>query len=136
MKHIYFVAIASLTMLVSACQYVTYTPRAKAQKRREKPSIFICESIVDFRLEQGRWPVSKEDLITKGKKYYDAFNGFRYTFTHFKIKDSNTMTFYFDHHIADNAIAEQTNVVDLNGFRGRVRFYKVKDRYIYKIKMN
>src|SRR5688500_13330617 len=101
MKHIYFVAIALLTMQVSACNYFTYTPRHRNQKRPEKPSIFIYEKSVEFRLEQGRWPATKEDMITKGKKYYDVFKGFRYNYTNFKIKDSNTMTFYFSEHIAD-----------------------------------
>jgi hypothetical protein len=136
MKLLYFVAIVTLAMQVSACQYFTYTPRHRSQKQREKPSIFICERIVDFRREEGRWPASKEELMAKGKKYYDAFKGFRYYYTQFKTKDSNTMVFYFGEHMADEAWAAQTNKTDLNAYRGKVRFFKVKDKFAYKIKMD
>lgn len=136
MKHIYLVAIALLTMQVSACNYFTYTPRHRNQKRPEKPSIFIYEKIVEFRLEQGRWPATKEDMITKGKKYYDVFKGFKYNHTKFKTKDSNSMTFYFSEHIADEANYAQTGLTDLNAFRGTVRFFKVKDKYGWKVKMH
>lgn len=136
MKHIYFVSIFSLSLLVSACNYFTYTPRHRNQKRPEKPSIFIYEKIVEFRLEQGRWPSTKEDMITKGQKYYDVFKGFKYNHTRFKIKDSSTMTFYFSEHIADEANFAQTQLTELNAFRGRVRFFKVKDKYAWKVKMN
>jgi hypothetical protein len=136
MKHLYVVAILSLFLLVSACNYITYTPRNKNQVRREKPSLLIYERIVDFRLDQGRWPATKEDLITKGKKYYEAFDGFKYNYTHFKIKDSNTMTFYFSDHVADRANYDQTQLIDVNAYGGQVRFFKVKDKYAWKIKMN
>ncbi|MBO9201769.1 MULTISPECIES: hypothetical protein [Niastella] len=135
MKQIYLVALASLTMLAS-CDYFMYTPRFKSQKRREQPSIFICERIVDFRLEEGRWPNSKEEMMAKGKKYQDVFNGFKYTWTDFKIKDSNTMTFYFEDHITDNTSYEETGKSELNTYGGRVIFYKVKDKFAYTIKMH
>jgi hypothetical protein len=134
MKHIYFVAIISLSLLVSACNYFTYTPRHRNQKRAEKPSIFIYEKIVEFRQEQGRWPSTKEDMITKGQKYYDVFKGFKYNHTHFKIKDSGTMIFYFSEHMADQANYTQTQLTDLNSFRGSVRFFKVKDKMLGKSK--
>ena len=65
MKKCYLTALVMLTLLVSACQYTTFTPRNKAQKRREKPSIFVCEKIVEFRLEQGRWPQNRDDMTSK-----------------------------------------------------------------------
>jgi hypothetical protein len=135
MKLIYPVAIVSL-FLVSACNYVTYTPRAKSQKRHEKPSIFICERIVEFRQSQGRWPVSREDFITKGQQYYDVLKGFKYTYFDFHIKDSNTLTAHFYGHVQDIANAEQTQKTDLGDYSGKIRFFKVKDKFAYKIKMN
>ncbi|MFL5746568.1 MAG: hypothetical protein ACJ751_17965 [Niastella sp.] len=134
MKHLYLVALASVTMLVS-CDYFIYTHKNRSQKRREKPSIFICEQIIDFRVEEGRWPYSKEDLIHKGKKYYDAFKDFKYTWTDFKIKDSNNMTFYFEDHIADETTYQLTDRSELNAYGGRIRFFRVKDKFAYKIKM-
>lgn len=136
MKQIYFCTFTMLILLVSACQYITYTPRHRNQVRPQKPSIFIYEKIVEFRQEQGRWPVSKEDMITKGQKYYDVFRGFKYNHTRFKAKDSNTMTFYFSEHIIDEANYAQTGLIDLNAFRGKVRFFKVKDKYAWKVKMH
>jgi hypothetical protein len=135
MKCMRFIATGLLIFFISSCNYVTYTPRSKSNIRREKPSIFLCERIVDFRVEQGYWPVSKEDFITKGKKYYDAFQGFRYNYTHFKIIDSNTMRFYFTDHIADLENHNQTQKTDLNKYGGYVKFFKVNDKFAYKIKM-
>lgn len=135
MKHFYLVAFASLMMLVSSCDHFTYTPKNRAQKRRAKPSIFICESIVDFRMAEGRWPYSKEDLISKGKKYKDAFADFKYSYTGFNIKDSNSMTFYFEDHVADATTYQLTGKSELNAYGGRVRFFKVKDKFAYTIKM-
>jgi hypothetical protein len=135
MKHLYFAAITSL-LLLSACKYVTYTPRAKSQKRREKPSIFICERIVEFRQKEGRWPYSRADFISKGQQYYDVLKGFKYNAFDFSIKDSNTMTAYFSDHIQDQANYELTRKVDLGDYGGRIRFFRVKDKFVYKIKMN
>jgi hypothetical protein len=113
-----------------------YTPRHKSQKRREKPSIFLCERIVEFRQAEGRWPFSKDEMIAKGTQYYEVFKGFQYTWTDFKIKDSNSMTFYFEDHIADNTSYAETGKSELNVYGGRIRFFKVKDKFAYKIKMH
>jgi hypothetical protein len=128
--------LAGLLILVfAACNYVTYTPRTKKQVRREKPSIMILSRIVDFRIEHNSWPLSKEDFISKGKKYNEAFEGFPYYYTEFKIIDSNRMTFYFSRHIKDLQQHEQTQKVDLNAYGGRVRFYKENGRFVWKLKM-
>lgn len=134
MKHLYLVTIS--IFLFSACQYTTYTPRAKSQKRREKPSIFICERIVEFRQKEGRWPSNRADFISKGQQYYDVLKGFKYNAFNFSIKDSNTMTAFFSDHIQDLANAEQTGKVDLGDYSGRIRFFRVKEKFAYKIKMN
>ena len=135
MKHLYLVALVSVTMLITSCDYYVFTPKNRSQKRREKPSIFICERIVDFRLEEGRWPYSKEDLMHKGKKYYDVFADFKYAYTEFKIKDSNSMTFFFEDHVADESTYQTTGKSELNAYGGRVRFFRVKDKFAYTIKM-
>lgn len=135
MKHLYVAAITSF-LLASACNYVTYTPRAKSQKRREKPSIFICERIVDFRVKEGRWPGSKADFISKGQQYFDVLKGFKYNSFEFSIKDSNTMTAYFSDHVQDMANYEQTQKIDFGDYSGRIRFFRVKDKFAYKIRMN
>jgi hypothetical protein len=141
---------------ISACQYFTYTPRSKSNIRQQKPSIFICERIVDFRMEYQCWPSSKEDLFARGKKYVDAFQGFPYNSTSFKIKDSNTMIFYFSDHKIDRENYNRPQYIDLrtyndgrddynkynnnqrtdlNAYRGYIKFFKVKDKFAWKIKM-
>lgn len=146
----------SLIVLLGSCQYFTYTFHSKREVRRQKPSILIPQCIVDFRNEYQCWPSSKEDMMAKGKKYTDAFVGFAYATTWFKIKDDNTMVFYFSDHRIDvdkynaprrydintypdsrgtdynNSIAPKT---DLNAYHGYIKFFKVKDRFTWKIKM-
>jgi hypothetical protein len=131
-----YVAAFTIFLLASACQYTTFTPRAKSQKRREKLSIFICERIVEFREKEGRWPNSRADFISKGQQYFDVLKGFKYNSFEFSIKDSNTMTAYFADHVQDMARYEQTQKVDFGDYGGRIRFYRVKDKFAYKIKMN
>ena len=150
----FFLITGMLILFIGACQYVNYTPRSKSNIRRQKPSILICERIVDFRMEQMRWPVSKEDIITKGKKYYDVFQGFPYNTLWFKEKDSNTMIFYFSDHIIDREINNTPYTIgetryndhvqqqysnmpryDLSAYHGYIKFFKVKDKFAWKIKM-
>lgn len=119
-----------------SCNYVTYTPRSKKNIRRETPSIVLFDRIVDFRIEQMGWPVSKTDFISKGIKYYEVFEDFPYQETRFHIIDSNHMTFYFYNHKKDIEKAKRTNKVDLNSYNGSVRFYKENGKFIWKLKMN
>jgi hypothetical protein len=46
------------------------------------------------------------------------------------------MTAYFADHVQDMARYEQTQKVDFGDYGGRIRFYRVKDKFAYKIKMN
>lgn len=119
----------------TACRFFTYTPRSKKNIHREQPSIVLLNRIVDYRLEQQTWPFSREDFMSKGKKYQEAFQGFRYSETRFKIQDSNTMTFFFSGHIQDLENYRQSGKVDLNSYGGEVKFYFENDRYLWKLKM-
>lgn len=112
-----------------------YTPRSKKAKLREQPSMLLCERIVDFRNEYGRWPVSREDIANRGKQYYEVFQNFRYTYTHFKTIDSNTMVFSFSGHPQDASNYEETRKIELNNIAGNVKFFKVEGKLIWKIKM-
>lgn len=123
-------------ILISSCNYISYTPRSNKTIRRETPSVLLCEKVVEFRLDQQRWPVSKEDIISKGGGYYQVFENFPYSSTTFKIIDSNRMTLYFAGHIKDRLEFEKTQKVDLNNLSGSIRFFKENGKFIYKIKMN
>jgi hypothetical protein len=125
-----------ISLLIGSCNYVTYTPKTKKQSFHEKPSPLIFDRIVDFRIEQMGWPISKSDFMSKGKKYYEVFEDFPYLVADFKVIDSNRMTFYFSSHIADMERYNRTGKVDLNSYGGKVRFYKENDKFIWKIKMN
>ena len=130
-----FIAYVAVLILIS-CNYVTYTPRSKRNIQHEKPSIVLLGRIVDFRLEQNSWPFSKEEFINKGKIYREAFEGFPYTYTEFKVIDNNTMIFYFSSHVKDNKNFKKTEKIDLNSYSGHVRFYKENERFLWKLKMN
>jgi hypothetical protein len=122
-------------LLLAACNNFRFTPRSRTNKLEHRPSIFIYSGIVDFREEFGCWPSSKEDMLSKGKKYADAFNGFKYNYTQFRIIDSNTMVFYFYGHIKDELTRQETGESELNSYHGRVRFYKHDGKFIWKLKM-
>lgn len=118
------------------CNYFTYVPKGKKKQLQETPSVLILDRMVDFRIEQGGWPSSKQDFISKGIKYYEVFNNFPYQTTTFKIKDSNNMVFTFSDHIKDIDRYNKTGKADLNGYNGTVTFWKEGDKFLWKIKMN
>ena len=127
--------LCSCMLLLSSCDHFTYTPRNRTNIHEERPSVFVYASIVDFREEFGCWPSSKEDIISKGKKYSDAFIGFRYNYTMFKIIDSNNMIFYFSDHIKDAQKYHDTQQIELNSYHGSAKFYKHDGKFIWKLKM-
>lgn len=124
-----------LVLIFTSCNYINYTPRSKKNVQREKPSILIFDRIIDFRIEQMGWPTSKMDFMSKGKKYYEVFEGFRYNETKFKIIDSNNMVFSFYGHRKDVDNYNETGKIDFNNYRGTVRFYKENDKFLWKLKM-
>ena len=97
------------------------------------PSIALYERIIDFRLEQNSWPVSKDDFISKGKKYYEVLQGFPYQTVTFKTIDSNAMVFSFSEHIKDLENYERTRQVDLNSYKGSIKFTRQQNKFVWKI---
>lgn len=95
----------------------------------------LLDKIVNFRVEQSGWPTSKEDFMSRGKKYVTAFQGFRYSYTFFRRIDSNKMIFYFSGHIKDASNYLKTGKTDLNSYRGSVTFYKENHKFLWKLKM-
>lgn len=126
-----FILISSLL----ACNTVTYTPRSRKNIQREKPSVVLLDRIIEYRIEQNAWPFSREEFIAGATKYKDAFAGFPYLQTKFKVIDQETMIFTFWEHIRDVENYKQTNKIDLNSYAGEVRFFKENDKFIWKLKM-
>jgi len=119
----------------ASCNYFTYTPRTKRQVQREKPSVVLLQRMVEFREEFNSWPFTMEEFIGKGQKYKEAIQGFPYRQTKFDVIDNNTMIFSFFDHKKDAENYKQTTLVDLNSYNGYVKFYKEKDKFIWKLKM-
>lgn len=119
----------------SGCNYFTYTPGSKKNIQREKPSVVLLNRIIEFREEYNSWPFSKEEFTSKGSKYKEVFDGFPYMQTTFEVIDNNTMTFSFYDHVKDIQHYQRTRRTDLNSYSGRVKFYKEKDKFIWKLKM-
>lgn len=117
------------------CKYFSFTPRSKKQQLREHPSVVIFDRIVDFRVADGGWPVSRQDFINKGVKYYEVMKDFHYNYTYPEIKDSNTTSFFFSDHIKDRKAAELTRKTELNTCNGQVNFWKEGERFLWKLKM-
>jgi len=104
--------------------------------QREKPSIVLLDRIIQFRYENNVWPFLKEEVINKGQKYKEAFAGFPYLQTKFKVIDNNKMTFSFSEHYKDVQNYQQTRKIDLSSYVGQVWFYKEREKFIWKLKMN
>lgn len=135
MKYAGTLLLVSVLVLFISCQHLTYTPRSKRQQQVAKPSVVLIDRIVDFREKYNAWPFSKEEFIYKDSKYKEAFEGFPYLNTHFNVIDNDKMTFVFTQHRKDVQLYEQSRKTDLNALGGEVRFYKEKDKFIWKIKM-
>lgn len=133
---LYLIATLVIFVITSGCSSFTYTPRSKQNRHREMPSILLYEQIINFRMVQGSWPISKEDFISKNIKYYQAFEGFKFQDYSFKITDSNYMVFSFWNHIKDVELQKQNNKQNLSAYRGRVIFFKEGDKFLWKIKMH
>ena len=135
MKFFLCVVLAVSSLQLVSCNYLTYTPRSKSSVRREKPSIMVLNSIVEFRNEHRRWPENTYELTNSSVRWYKAFEGFPYNYTRFKITDSNNMTFYFADHVQDRASANETGLVDLNSYNGQAKFYPENGKFVWKLKM-
>lgn len=80
MKNHQLIFTACLAIVVFAsCNHITYTPRSKKNIQREKPPVLMLARMVDYRLETGDWPVSKQHFMSLGEKYASVFEGFPYT---------------------------------------------------------
>ncbi|MEQ1554828.1 MAG: hypothetical protein ABL929_11645 [Ferruginibacter sp.] len=143
--------------IFASCRYVNYRPHSKTEKLIARPSIYICDKIVDFRIAEGGWPTSKMDFMSKNKIYYDAFKDFPYQFTEFRIKDSTEMTFFFDQYLEDVKRQNSTypiqneynknlqnktypaykksNKIELNDYHGNIHFWKENGKILWKINM-
>ncbi len=130
-----FLYVILILICFAQCNYVSYTPKSKRDRSLSRPSALIFDRMVDFRIEQGSWPASRQDFIGKGIKYYEVLNDFPYQTTEFKIRDSNTMTFYYSNHIKDIKQYNKTKKVDLNSYSGHVDFYKENNKFLWKIIM-
>lgn len=134
-KSLYLLTALLGMMLLSSCQYITYTPRSRMQQQLAKPSYVLLDRIVEFRQSFNEWPLSKEYFMAKGPRYKEAFNGFQYLNTRFKIVDNDNLVFYFDQHIRDKAAEQESGKTDLNALGGEVKFYKQDGKFLWKIKM-
>ncbi len=127
--------LAVLLLAMSSCSMTTYSVRSKYNKQFEKPSVALIEKIVAYREKYNEWPPSKEALVSRDIAYRDAFDGFPYLYTKFKVNSIDEMVFYFDQHIRDVKNYEATKKVDLNTYRGEVKFYRSGEHFLWKIKM-
>jgi hypothetical protein len=113
----------------------TYRPHSKKQQQEAKPSIVLLERIIQFRENYQQWPNSKEDFMSRDRKYKEAFTGFKYLYTEFKIIDSDRMIFYFLQNVKDEDKYNSSGKIDLNRYGGEVKFYKEGGKLIWKMKM-
>lgn len=114
---------------------VTYTPRSRQKKNAHRPSIVLIDMIVEFRERYNSWPYSKEQFTSKDPRYKELFIGFPYQHTRFDVIDQDNMIFYFDQHVKDEEHYKEYQTIDLNAYRGEVKFYKENGRFLWKTRM-
>jgi hypothetical protein len=124
-----------LLSLLASCQSLTYTPRSKKNIQKEKPSIVLLDNIIAYRQTYNTWPFSKEEFTAKDPAFKRSFEGFPYLTARFKVADNDAMTFFFSDHIKDVRNSDRSGKVDLNSYGGEVRFFKERDKFIWKLKM-
>lgn len=129
-----YISILFFCLMACACNNVNYTPRSKHNKMRMRPHISLYDKIADYRAEMGFWPASQSDMLLQGGKYKDAWDGYIYTETNFKIKDSVNMVFTYDGHPVDVYNQKNTDKIELNRYSGSVIFYKLNGLFTWKIK--
>jgi hypothetical protein len=127
--------ITAIVFTQLSCNNFTFRPHSKKQQSLERPSIVLCDRIVDFRVAEGSRPTSLSDFMNKGIKYYEVASNFPYKTTEFKRKDSTEMTFYFSNHIKDIKNYDKSQKIDLNSYNGNIRFWKEGGRFVWKINM-
>jgi hypothetical protein len=136
MMNILHKTLFSLSLLTFiSCGMTNYSIRSKKKKHMEMPSLVIMDNIVDFRTINGYWPASKEELMFRDKKYYSSFENFKYLSTKFKIVDNENMVFYFWDHVDDEKNYSNTGKVDLNSYQGSVTFYRMDEKFLWKMNM-
>jgi hypothetical protein len=117
---------------ICSCDYVSYTHKSKRNKAQERPPITLFDKMIDFRLEQHSWQVSKEDFISKGIKYQKALVDFKYLTLKFEIRDSNTMVFRYFDHIKDLEAQRKSKKIELNTYQGTILFFKENNQFVWK----
>lgn len=127
--------VIALVLTFASCQYTTYSVRSKRDQQRAKPSMVLVQSIADFRERYGSWPLSKEELMYKDARYRQVFTGFPYKDVRFKIVDADNMIFSFDQHVQDITNYNESQQVDLNAYRGEVKYYMQNGKVLWKLKM-
>lgn len=127
--------IAGLVMCMLGCNYINYTPRSKRQKHLAKPSTALLDQIVDFRMKYNTWPSSKEEFVGRDPEYKESFARLPYHYTRFEVIDIDNMIFYFDQHTKDVDNYRSSEKVNLNTYRGEVKFYNYQGKIIWKTKM-
>lgn len=122
-------------LILSGCEYITFTQHTKKQRQLAKPSTLLLVFILEFREKNNAWPISKNDFAFKSVKYKHAISEFPYLNIRFKIIDQDNMIFYFDSHIDDVENEKTTKKLVVNAYGGEVRFYKESGKFLWKTKM-
>jgi hypothetical protein len=135
MKRSLSIWLPALFLFLASCSDYTYRLKGKRKTQEQKPSVALLNKIIDFREGYNAWPFSKEEFMRAGPNYREAFDGFPYRQTIFKVIDNNTMTFYFSENLTDIKAYERSGKKDLNSYSGEVRFYREKDKFLWKLKM-
>jgi len=130
------VVILIVVFAFAACNHVKYIPRTQKNKWQDLPSIVLLDRIVDFRNEFHSWPLSKEDMVSKGTQYASAWGGFLYQGYSFKARDTNQMVFNFWNHPQDGANSKNDSRIELNSHNGWVKFYREGNVFAWKINKN
>ena len=91
-------------------------------------------AVVNFREARGHWPASLAELALYSRENAQIIENFQYHSVDFKVKSvDNLVVDFYDYkkepYIPDN------DKIDLNAFSGRIKFYKSREKFVWKVKM-
>lgn len=118
-----------------SCNNFAYSLHGAKKKYFAQPSILFMEAIADYRIQNHFWPASMRDFSLSSATNRRLAEGFKYNGTNFKITDSNHLKIQFYDYKKDADNPATQGKIDLNGLRGEMLFFNIKDGFAYKLKM-
>jgi hypothetical protein len=93
------------------------------------------DAVVNYRTANHFWPASMRDIALSSEKNRQLVEDFKYTYTDFRIADSNHLRILFNGYKKDAENPNTKDKIDFNSLRGEMRFFDSKNGLGWELKM-